>query len=219
MCVSATRIKIPVLCCVFEVYFSDFPVHVQTFAERWFESGGGNTQILTDVEVESMLSSSSEEAAAHNLVLLGGPASNSIARRLQNVLPIQFLPASESRNADKYSGASMQGTEPEDLGAYHYGIADCLFGPSGYSLVTLGPLDGEGSGVVAVVDGQDVKAFMGAGEMLVDGLFDVNHWQHRQADYVIADSGVGTKGARAVVATGFWGNSWEYVQEASHLDC
>ena len=219
MCVCATNQD--TLYCVACLGFisSDVTVDVQTFAERWFESGGGNTQILTDIEVENLLSSSSEEAAAHNLVLLGGPASNSIARRLQNVLPIQFLPASESRSAENYSGAGMQGIDPADLGAYYYGIADCLFGPSGYSLVALGPLDGEGSGVVAVVDGQHVKAFMGAGEILVDGLFDVNHWQHRQADYVIANSGVGTKGARAVVATGFWGNSWEYVQEASYLDC
>jgi hypothetical protein len=30
---------------------------------------------------------------------------------------------------------------------------------------------------MVVVDGQDAKAFRGAADMFVDGLFDLNHWQ------------------------------------------
>jgi hypothetical protein len=69
------------------------------------------------------------------------------------------------------------------------------------------------------VDGQDVKAFVGATELFVDGLFDTNHWQHRHADFVITNERYGTQGVQAVVATGFWGNAWEFVVESSYLHC
>ena len=190
----------------------------QTFAERWFDSGGGNTQILSDIEFERSRAAAAgglggAASSAHNVVLLGGPASNSVTRRLQSLLPVTFVPASEqSRAAAGQIGAGEEG--------YYYGVGNCLFGPEGHALVTLGPLDETGSGgMVAVVDGQDYKAFVGAGDLLADGLFDVNHWQHRQADFVITDSTFGSKGAQAVVATGFWGNRWEYAPESSYLSC
>ena len=192
----------------------------QTFAERWFESGGGNTQILSDLEFERSRagtgSHGDDAVSAYNLVLLGGPSANSVTRRLQSLLPVDFVPVSElsrpRRAAAEQIGAGEEG--------YYYGVGECLFGPAGHALVSLGPMDEAGSGgMVVVVDGQDYRSFVGAGEMLVDGLFDLNHWQHRQADFVIADSTFGSKGVHAVVATGFWGNRWEYVAESSYLSC
>ncbi len=47
----------------------------------------------------------------------------------------------------------------------------------------------------------------------------VNHWQHRQADYAVAGPAYGRVGVEGIVAAGFWGPRWEWRPDASYAAC
>jgi hypothetical protein len=148
-----------------------------------------------------------------------------------------FLKANASFTSNTAGGGGRRGLDGlDDFGGndYFYQVAHCLLGPKGHSVVSLAPFPWESrkrrvetgdvqggaeEGVMVVVDGQDSRGFAGAADLFVDGLFDTNHWQHRQADYVLANHQYGTLGVRAIVAAGYWGNKWEYVAESSYIDC
>jgi hypothetical protein len=77
---------------------TDFLRHTATQeALRWWLIGNGSTEVLPDTEVADSV------VASRNLVLFGGPAENSISRRIAHALPVQ------TRNGHMFVGADDLG--------------------------------------------------------------------------------------------------------------
>lgn len=77
---------------------TDFLRHTATQeALRWWLIGNGSTEVLPDTEVIDPI------IASRNLVLFGGPAENSVSRRIAHALPVQ------TRNGRMFVGANDLG--------------------------------------------------------------------------------------------------------------
>ena len=212
----------------------DVAVHYQTaavaFANAWSAVAGGVTSIIADGDFDAgTWSVPGSPESPRNLVLFGGVYSNSVARALAPQQPVRALEMSPEQASGRRAGRRRMRLEGG------FGIGDCEFGADGTGLVSLGPrhqmvpeqcgAEGAGSdnGLVVTVAGTTLEGFDKAVELFRSHLFDTNSWQHRLPDYVVAGPGFvkgqGVRTLKGVVAAGYWGNRWEYRDDASFAEC
>ena len=152
-----------------------------------------------------------EELAEHNLIILGGPKSNSIVEKFDQ--PFHFL----SNNSDSSS--------PFEMG---FRVGNCEYVGKGFGLVSLGPISREpkkNTGLLVTVAGSSIEGALNAFEIFKSNLFATNSWQHRIPEFIVSgpsyvrgrNSHMSLEG---VVAAGWWGNNWEYLNKSSlALNC
>ena len=91
-------------------------------------------------------------------------------------------------------------------------------------MVSLGPISsGEDGRVAVTVAGTTLSGFGNAVELFHSNLFVTNSWQHRLPEYMVAgpeyQRGHGGLQLKGVVSAGYWGNRWEYREDAAFVRC
>ena len=172
------------------------------FANDWADTGGGVTSIVADSELELA-------EVKGNLILLGGVRSNSLSRALASEQPFKTLQFDAANPRKRIEGG--------------FEIGRCQFRAAGVGLVSLGPVARGAGGLVATIAGTTAAGFDRAMRLFRSRLFDVNSWQHRLPDWIVAGPSDGKSGQggelQGVMGAGYWGNDWEYRPDASHLEC
>ncbi|MCH7494151.1 DUF2817 domain-containing protein, partial [bacterium] len=156
-------------------------------ANDWYLRGRGMALVYPDTALTTT------KAQAHNLILVGGPATNSWAGRL-NPVPVAFSGRAFTIGGREFAGAAT-------------------------GLLALGPWERdwpypEGAtypGLVLVLAGTDEAGLDKAVALFPSGSGAT------VPDWVVAGPEFGWKGAGGLLGAGFWGNDWEFLPEMSYL--
>jgi len=167
-----------------------------------------NPQILLDEQVTDSM------RAGANLILFGSPKDNKVVRHYQQqgLLPVRFGPMAAAANLPEVPDGA-------------FAIGKCIFqGPSVGVIFTF-PLR-KGLSVGDARAGALGLVIVGADE---DGLRDVLSlgqptippmvrppYANMQPDFVVTGPELTWKGIGGVLASGYWGNSWEFLPESSY---
>ena len=127
-------------------------------ANLWASVGSGVVRVISDARFEHK---AYEELAEHNLIILGGPKSNSIVEKFDQ--PFHFL----SNNSDSSS--------PFEMG---FRVGNCEYVGKGFGLVSLGPISREpkkNTGLLVTVAGSSIEGALNAFEIFKSNLFATIH--------------------------------------------
>eukprot|EP01062_Namystynia_karyoxenos_P032040 TRINITY_DN23691_c0_g1_i1.p1 TRINITY_DN23691_c0_g1~~TRINITY_DN23691_c0_g1_i1.p1 ORF type:complete len:905 (+),score=243.45 TRINITY_DN23691_c0_g1_i1:70-2715(+) len=139
---------------------------------------------------------SAEVPDGANLVLMGGPAQNSVTARVQHPL---------------LSGGGFAG-----------GAAGCRLAAAGLGAVALlpSPLAPQLFGAAAaLVAGTDTRGFLNAYDALMAAQWTTNHWQMPLPDWLITGPDYAWQGTAGVLGAGFWGHHWEFRSDLEYSAC
>jgi pimeloyl-ACP methyl ester carboxylesterase len=162
------------------------------FANDFYITARGTPQIVNDTAVSAM------EHQGYNIILFGDPASNAVTRQqsLDGHLPVKF-------------GGG---------GHRWFRLGPCKYSHPDDGVVTLAPWGGK-KGLLALVAGNSISGFHEALRNFRSDLFTTNSWQHRLPDYVVTGAESKWRGIAGLGAAGYWGDDWEYRQDAGHVSC
>lgn len=156
-------------------------------ANDWYLRGRGLALVYPDTGLTE------NGARNHNLILIGGPATNSWAGRLEG-FQVSFSGRSFAIGGRAFTGESTgllalgpwERDWPQPEGATYPGLALVIAGTDEAGLDKAVALFPSGSGATV-------------------------------PDWAVAGPEFGWKGAGGLLGAGFWGNDWEYLPEMSYL--
>ena len=170
------------------------------FANSWAMLVGGTIPIVSDKDFARL-----DPILAQNIILFGGKGSNYLSREIS----FPFRSLSKLRKYEIEGGFG--------IGTY------CNFTGPDIGIVSLGskPIFDKGErGLAVMVAGTTLGGFEKAVELFRSNMFHTNSWQHRLPDFIVAGTEYET-GSRqipsleGVLAAGYWGDNWEYLENAS----